>query len=462
MSRIETLLHGGDVLLPDGLHRLDLGMSAGRIAGLYAPGSAPEAGELQDCTGLTILPGLIDIHFHIRAPSYPERGTVASETRAAAAGGVTTLFEMPIAKPCCSNAGELSKRRAHFEKNTHVNFGLYGAPGDLSGSALTAMQAAGAIAFKMFTTSPPPGREDEFDGLAFPGEAEQFRALERVAATGLPLVVHAESADLLSLFGARAASLNPADSATHTASRPAVCEAVAVAKLLAMNITARAKLHIAHVTSAETVAILRGFAGTSDFSAETCPQYLFATEIDVARHGVFAKVNPPIRSQADQHALWAAIEDGVIIHVTTDHAPFSFAEKQASVGNFPAAPPGVPGVEFILPAMLDAVAKGRFTLKKAHDLICANGAKRYGIYPRKGAILPGSDADLVLVDLAAETLLSPERLQTNAREVAQLFVGRPLRGAVKSTWVAGKIVYHNGKVIGLPGQGRHVTPVGQV
>ena len=119
MSRIETLLHGGDVLLPDGLHRLDLGLSGGRIAGLYAPGSAPEAGEMHDCTGLTILPGLIDIHFHIRAPSYPERGTVASETRAAAAGGVTTLFEMPIAKPCCSNADELSKRRAHFEQNAY-------------------------------------------------------------------------------------------------------------------------------------------------------------------------------------------------------------------------------------------------------------------------------------------------------------------------------------------------------
>lgn len=462
MSGIDTLLQGGEVLLPDGLHRLDLGLAGGRIAGLYAPGTAPEAAEVRDCTGLTILPGLVDIHFHIRAPSYPQRGTVQSETRAAAAGGVTTLFEMPIAKPCCSNAAELERRRAHFAQNAVVNFGLYGAPGDLSEGAVGAMQAGGAIAIKMFTTTPPQGREDEFEGLAFPGESEQFRALQLIARTGLPLVVHAESADLLAHFEAAATGLNPADAATHTAARPAVCEAVAVAKLLAMNITAQARLHIAHVTSAETVAILRGFAGTSDFSAETCPQYLFATEDDVARYGVFAKVNPPIRSQADQDALWQAIADGVIGHVTTDHAPFSAAEKQATVSNFPAAPPGVPGVEFILPAMLDAVAKGRLTLKHAHDLTSANGARRYGIYPRKGAILPGSDADLVLVDLAAETLLSPASLHTNARDVAQLFVGRRLRGAVKSTWVAGKIVYHDGKVTGQPGHGRHVTPVGQV
>ena len=318
MSGIETLLRGGEVLTPDGVHLLDIGLSGGKIIDLYAPDTAPKADKVRDCIGLTILPGLVDIHFHIRAPSYPQRGTVQTETRAAAAGGVTTLFEMPIAKPCCSNAAELDRRRAHFAENAFVNFGLYGAPGNLSRGDIAAMQAGGAIAFKMFTTTPPQGREDEFAGLAFSGEAEQFRALQQIAATGLPLVVHAESADLLAHFETLAAHLNPADATTHTAARPAVCEAVAVAKLLAMNITARARLHIAHVSSAETVAVLRGFAGTSDFSAETCPQYLFATEIDVARVGVFAKVNPPIRSQADQDALWQAIKDGVISHVTTD------------------------------------------------------------------------------------------------------------------------------------------------
>ena len=458
MSGIETLLCGGDVLTPGGLHRLDIGLSGGRILGLYATGAAPMADETVDCTGLTIMPGLVDIHFHIRAPSYPQRGTVQSETRAAAAGGVTTLFEMPIAKPCCSTAAELERRRAHFADNAYVNFGLYGAPGDLTAEAVAAMQAGGAIAFKMFTTSPPQGREDEFDGLAFPGEAEQVRALQRVAASGLPLVVHAESADLLAHFEGIAAGLDPAAAATHTAARPVICEVVAVAKLLAMNMTAQAKLHIAHVTSAETVAVLRGFAGTSDFSAETCPQYLFCTEDDVARVGVFAKVNPPIRSQADQDTIWRAIEDGVITHVTTDHAPFSLAEKQAAVGNFPSAPPGVPGVEFFLPAMLDAVAKGRLTLKQAHDLMSANGARRYGIYPRKGAILPGSDADLVMVDLAAETILSPDQMHTNAREVAHLFAGRRLRGRVIATIVGGQTVYRDGKITGSPGQGRYVNP----
>lgn len=455
---LDTLISGGEVLLPDGLARVDLGLSEGRVAGLYTPGTAPAATEVIDATGLTILPGIVDIHFHVRAPAYPERGTVQSETRAAAAGGVTTLFEMPISKPCCSTPEELARRRDHFAENAHVNFALYAAPGDLTEASRDAMLDLGAIAFKIFTTAAPPGRADEFDGLAFPDEADQLRALTLLAGTGRPVVVHAESADLLAHFARATAHLDPADAATHGLSRPAICESVAVAKLLTMNMTARAKLHIAHVTSAETVAVLRAFAGTSDFTAETCPQYLFTTEADVARAGVYAKVNPPIRHQPDQDSLWQAIADGVINYVTTDHAPFSKAEKQASEGNFPAAPPGAPGIEFMLPAMLDAVAQGRLTLRRAHDLICANGARLYGIYPRKGALLPGADADITLVDLAGETTLTAKSLHTHARDVAHLFEGRRLRGKVTQTLVRGQTVFHNGTITAAPGHGRYVTP----
>lgn len=458
MSTLDTLIAGGEVLLPDGVHRVDLGVSGGKVAGIYAPGTAPVAKQTIDAAGQTVLPGIVDIHFHVRAPAYPERGTVLSETRAAAAGGVTTLFEMPISKPCCSTPAELARRRDHFSENAVIDFALYAAPGDLSEATRDKMLDLGCIAFKIFTTPSPAGRADEFEGLAFPDEADQLRALRLLAGTGRPVVVHAESAALLGYFEDQAKSLDPADAATHGKSRPAICESVAVAKLLAMNITAQAKLHIAHVTSAETVQVLRGFQGTSDFTAETCPQYLFTTEKDVARAGIYAKVNPPIRHQADQDALWQAIADGIINYVTTDHAPFAKAEKQAAEGNFPAAPPGVPGIEFILPAMLDAVAHGRLTLKQAHDLICANGSKLYGLYPAKGALLPGSNADVTIVDLTAETVISSKTLHTHARDVAHLFEGRRLRGKVVQTLLAGETVFLDGKVTGPQGGGRYVTP----
>ena len=458
MSGLDTLISGGDVLLPDGVHRVDLGLADGKVAGLYAPGTAPDAAEVIDATGKTVLPGIVDIHFHVRAPAYPERGTVLSETSAAAAGGVTTLFEMPISKPCCSTPAELARRRDHFAENAVVDFALYAAPGDLTEASRDKMMDLGCIAWKIFTTPSPAGRADEFEGLAFPDEADQLRALQLLADTGLPIVVHAESAALLAHYEEAAKALDLADAATHGLSRPAICESVAVAKLLAMNITAQAKLHIAHVTSAETVQVLRGFAGTSDFTAETCPQYLFTTEADVARAGIYGKVNPPIRHQSDQDALWQAIEDGVINYVTTDHAPFAKAEKQAAEGNFPAAPPGVPGIEFILPAMLDAVAQGRLSLKRAHDLICANGARRYGLYPRKGSVLPGSAADVTIVDLDGETVISAATLHTHAREVAHLFEGRRLRGKVTQTILGGRTVYLDGEVTGPQGAGAYVTP----
>ncbi|MEQ8367531.1 MAG: dihydroorotase family protein [Roseicyclus sp.] len=458
MRLLDKVISGGEVLLPDGLHRVDLGLMDGKVAGIYAPGTAPDAAEIIDATGKTILPGIVDIHFHVRAPAYPERGTVLSETRAAAAGGVTTLFEMPISKPCCSTPEELARRRDHFSENAVIDFALYAAPGDLTEASRDKMMKIGCIAWKIFTTPSPAGRADEFEGLAFPDEADQLRALTLLADTGLPVVVHAESAQLLAHFEEAAKALDPADAATHGKSRPAICESVAVAKLLTMNMTAQAKLHIAHVTSAETVAVLRAFAGTSDFTAETCPQYLFTTEEDVSKAGIYAKVNPPIRQQSDQDALWQAIEDGVINYVTTDHAPFAKAEKQAAEGNFPGAPPGVPGIEFIVPAMLDAVANGRLSLKRAHDLMCANGARRYGLYPFKGALLPGSAADVTLVDLNGETVISAETLHTHARKVAHLYEGRRLRGRVTQTILKGRTVYLDGDVTGPKGAGAFVTP----
>lgn len=459
MSRADRVIAGGEVLLPDGPARVDLSVRDGRVAGLHAPGSAPEAESVIDARGLTVLPGIVDIHFHVRAPAYPERGTVLSETRAAAAGGVTTLFEMPISKPCCATPEIFAARRDHFADHAVVDFGLYAAPGDLTEATRDRFLELGAIAFKIFTTPAPPGRGDEFDGLAFPQEDDQYRALRLLAGTGRPVVVHAESAALLAHFEAEArARLDPASGFTHNRARPAVCESVAVAKLLAMNVTAGARLHIAHVTSAETVQVLRAFAGTSDFTAETCPQYLFATEEDVDRAGVYAKVNPPIRGRADQDALWEAIADGTIAHVTTDHAPFARAEKAASEGDFFAAPPGAPGIETLLPAMLDAVAAGRLELRKAHDLICANGARLYGLHPDRGTLLPGARADVALVDLSARTDIRLGGLVSHARDVAHLWDGRSFRGRVVRTLLAGRDVFLDGRVTGPEGGGRFVTP----
>jgi dihydroorotase-like cyclic amidohydrolase len=250
---VDLAITGGALVTPDGLRNGTLLVAGGKIAGIAAVDDSVDAAQTIDATGQHILPGLIDIHCHIRAPAYPQRGTVASETRACAAGGITTVFEMPITNPCCNTPAQVVLRRDHFAGSAHVDFGLYGAPLSLTEVAVDALADSGIIAFKIFTTPAPPGREVEFAGLAWPNEADQFLALQLIARTGLPVVVHAESAEIL----AAAPQLDPTDGRSHGLARPPLAEALAVAKLLTMNITAQAKLHIAHVTSAATIDILR-------------------------------------------------------------------------------------------------------------------------------------------------------------------------------------------------------------
>jgi dihydroorotase (multifunctional complex type) len=450
------IISGGTILSPDGPRPGNLVVADGRIAAILAPEDTPPAAHKIDATGLMVLPGAIDIHCHIRAPAYPQRGTVASETAACAKGGITTVFEMPITDPCCNAPDRVALRRAHFAETAHIDFGLYAAPVELTEEAFDALAACGIVALKIFTTPAPAGREHEFAGLAWPHAADQLRVLQLAARTGLPVVVHAEHAGILARAEATAATLDPADAATHNAARPPMAEALAVAQLLTMNITARAKLHIAHVTSAATVDILRRFAGSSDFSAETCPHYLTYTADDVAHAGVCAKINPPIRYAEDRDALWAALADGTIGHVTTDHAAFSAAEKAAHDGNFLTAPPGHPGTEVLLPTLLNAAATGKLTLAQAIRLVSSAAAERFSL-PAKGRLVPGAAADIVLVDMAGETHVTEAGLLTAARSIARLSHGARFRGAVVQTLLAGQTVWH-GSLTGRPGLGRFTTP----
>lgn len=452
----DTVIRGGTVVTPDGIAPLDIGIADGKIAALLTPGEKAEGKETLEAQGKHVLPGAIDIHFHVRAPAYPERGTVASETRAAAAGGVTTIFEMPISKPCCATPEIVRQRREHFAKEAYVNFALYGAPGTLRPDDVSGMVEEGVIGFKIFTTEAPKGRDDEFVGLCLPDEGSQFEALKLVAQTGLVTVVHAESNELLRHFSSKLLATGRNDAATHGESRPPVVEAVAISKLLTMNVDIGARLHIAHVTCRRAVEAIDRFQKAMDVTGETCPQYLLFTEDDLARVGSYAKINPPLRTADDQQALWDALKAGTLMAVTTDHSPFTMAEKEKAKTDIWAAPPGAPGVEELLIGMLDAVHQGKVTLEQAVALVSSNGAKRFGLYPQKGAIVKGADADLVIVDLATPTTIRKETLFTEARLCDALYDGMTFQARIETTLVAGELVYHRGAIVGRMGHGRFV------
>lgn len=457
----ETLIKGAEVVLETGIRRLDIGIREGKIAALLEPGEG-EAKAFIDARGKHVLPGAIDIHFHVRAPAYPERGTVASETRAAAAGGVTTLFEMPISKPCCATPEIFRQRRDLFAKDAYVNFGLYGAPGMLNADYIAGMVEEGAIGFKIFMTEAPKGRDDEFVGLCLPEEGKLYEALRLVAETDLVTVVHAENNTLLKHFSNQIKATGRNDAETHGESRPPVVEALAIAQLLTLNEAVGAKLHIAHVSCRHAADTLKKFQDNMNVTGETCPQYLLFTEEALAKYGSYAKINPPLRKEDDQKALWDALVDGTLMAVTTDHSPFAVHEKEKAKTDIWAAPPGAPGIETLVPGMLDAVAKEKLSLEHAVKLISSNGAKRFGLYPNKGVIAEGSDADLIIVDLQASTHIDKTKLFTQARLCDYLYDGMSFQGKVETTILAGKTIFAKGEVIGQAGWGQFVRPLKKV
>jgi allantoinase len=456
---LDLLVRGGTVVLADRAVPLDIAVRDGRIAALLPPGSPAGAARVVAAEGLHVLPGAIDIHFHVRAPAYPQRGTVESETRAAAAGGVTTVFEMPISKPCCGTPEVFRARRAHFAERAHVNFGLYGAPGRLRRDEVQGMAAEGAIGFKIFMTRAPKGRDDEFDGLCLPETPGQFEALRLVKETGLVVVVHAEDDALLTHLTAQLVAAGRNDAPAHLASRPPFVEATAIATLLTMNQAIGARIHIAHVSSRHALDTLRMFqARGDDVSGETCPHYLFFDESALARHGAYAKINPPLRTRDDADALWAGVRDGSLMAITTDHSPFTVAEKEKARTDLWSAPPGAPGVEQLVIGTLDAVAAGQLTLVRAAQLLSTNGARRFGLYPRKGVVQEGADADLTLVDLHASTKVERAKLFTASRDTDMLYDGMTFRARVAGTILAGEVVFDGEEVLNRPGDGRFVRP----
>lgn len=457
--QFETLIINGDVVTEAGIVHADVGIKDGKISALATHGVLPHEGDIIDAAGALVIPGAIDIHFHCRAPAYPDRGDFATETRAAAAGGVTTIFEMPISKPCCATGDIFRSRKALGIADSYVNFALYGAPGLLKRDEIADMANEGAIGFKIFMTGAPAGRNDEFEGLCLPFVPELYQAMKLVAETGLVCAVHAENDQLLEWHTAQMMAAKRNDVAAHGESRPPVVEALAVATLLTLNQTVGMQLHIAHMTSKETLDVFRQYkrAGAKA-TAETCPQYLFFTETDMERVGPYAKINPPLRKQADVDALWGGIADNTLMAVTTDHSPFTVEEKERARTDIWRTPPGAPGVEELVLGMMDAALKGRLSVEKAVQLMSTNGAKRFGIYPQKGAIAVGTDADIVVYDPQQTTTIQQDMLFSKAKACDKLYEGTTFRGKVMRTLVNGKTVFVDGQVVGARGGGKFVRP----
>jgi dihydroorotase len=439
---------GGTVVTHEAAFPADVLVRGERIAAILAPGEPGAAREVIDATGLHVLPGAIDVHVHLREPGFSHKETWASGTRAAAAGGVTTVFEMPNTDPATASPEAVAAKIAHAQPQAHVDFGVYGLLSEATLPMLNEMRTAGAVAFKLFLGSDNPRTPCPSDGAV-------LDAFELLAEMGLRTTVHAENTPILKWREHKLKSAGRTDLAAHNEMHCDIATVEAVCRAALFAEWTKAKIHIAHESCRHSIPwIAHAKARGVDLTAETCPHYLLLSTDDSKRlPGSYLRVKPPIREPGHAEPLWRALIDGTIDMISTDHAPHLPAEKMTpSIWD---AAAGFPGVETSMPLMLAAVSAGRMSLPDYVRRSSYNAARAFGLFPRKGLLAPGADADIVLVDMAREGAVRAADLHSLGNATA--FEGFPLKGLPVRTLLRGRTVAKDGRALDAAGWGRNVA-----
>lgn len=455
---MRTAIVGGTIVSPSGSRRADVVCEDETIAAVCESVDGrrivASADVVIDADGLLVFPGFIDPHVHSRDPGATLKEDFAHSTRAAAAGGVTTILEMPNAIPPVTDASVLRERARVHGRSAFVDFGLWGLSlGKTNLGEIEGLFAAGAIGVKLFlgyaldaetlqlVYNPEPGRAV----VPPPGNADVLDVFFEIARVGGLLAAHCEDAAVLARASRDVA--DPVDPyEALVARRPSLAEAVAVATGIEFAAATGCQFHVVHVASGRAVELIRRARQEGiPISAETCPHYLTLTPTDFKELGATMKVYPPVRGPEDQAALWAGIADGTLGTVSSDHAPHTMEEKAAG---FDAAPAGAIGVETLGPVMLDRMAEGGLSPERLSWILSEGAARLYGLFPRKGVIAPGADADLTLVDPQRSREVVNERLHTKQRDSP--WRGRTLRASPVRALLRGRTIMEEGEPVGAP------------
>ena len=446
MTAPDLVIRGGTAVLPTGQRPVDIAVTGGIISAIGS--ELRDAEEVVDATGLIVLPGVVDAHVHFNEPGRAEWEGWEAGTRGAAAGGVTTVLEMPLnAHPPTTTAAAFDAKLAVASQKALVDFGLWGGlvPDNLQN--LENLHQRGVVGFKAFLSH--SGIDD------FPHVPDGVLAIGLKVAARLNAIVavHAESQELLAAQG------GPEPLAWCRA-RPAAAEVDAIRRLLVCMRGAgkSVRAHVVHVSCAAGLAEVdaarnRGVAIT----AETCPHYLAFTEADFERIGPPLKCAPPIRDAETRKALWQEVLAGRVDLIGSDHSPCPAAAKQKGEHDIWRAWGGVAGIQATLPVLItDGLHARGLSFERIAHLTATGPAQLFGLYPRKGAIAVGADADFAIVDPEARWTFDADALQT--RSGVSAYLGREFVGRVTRTIVRGRTVFVDGEVVGRPGWGQFVRP----
>jgi allantoinase len=439
----------GDLVLQHGvMEDLAIGVRNGVVEGLYGPEENPLAKETIDARGLFVFPGIVDGHVH--SYSIPGLEGFEHSTSAAAAGGVTTFIEMPYdaggptrTPEAFQKKIELVRRLARVDIALLATLKKEGAP-----EVIAPMVRLGACGFKLslFETDP-----ERFPRIA---DGVLWEILPIIAAQGVPVGFHAENDDLIFHLVRKYRQDRKSYPKAHCETRPPVSETLAVLKLLELSYWAGARLHLYHVSHPRSIHLVRRFREDGvDVTTETCPHYLILNEGEMDRLKALAKINPPLRSPEAMEGMWELLKSGGIDMVTSDHAPWPKDRKQ--VPDIFDNASGAPGVETLFPLIFsEGVIKRGLSPVKLAQILCEQPSRRFQLYPRKGHIALGADADFSILDPAKRWTVHGSEMHSSARWTP--YEGITVQGKVVRTILRGKVIFDGREVTARAGDGHFI------
>jgi allantoinase len=430
MSDVDLVLRSRRVVAPEGVRAASIHLSGGTIARLAAWDDCPAGPRLADFDNLVIMPGLVDTHVHVNEPGRTEWEGFATATRAAAAGGVTTILDMPLnCVPPTTSVAALSAKRTALGDQGIVNVEFIGGLVPDNVDQLAALRDAGVRAFKCFLS---PSGVDEFPAVS---EENLRRAFPVLARLGLPLMVHAEDPTRL-LHAPHGGSRRYS---SYLASRPPVAETEAIALLVRLMERWPTPVHVVHLSSAESLDTIRAARARGlPLTVETCPHYLTFAAEDIPDGATEYKCAPPIRGRAEREALWDALIRGEIDLVASDHSPCPPAMKESG-GDFFAAWGGIASLQLSLSAVWTGARERGVGPERVAGWMSSNPARLARLDDRKGRLANGYDADIVVWDPEASFRVVPNQLEH--RHAVTPYAGRELFGRVRGTFVSGQLAF---------------------